>query len=220
MGPLSEHACHPTSAKKIDPTTLLSHWEPAKSMTEMGAQNSRQNPGVRHTRSANTRDRFPRRNSLSSGGRGWWSSSRRSTRCTSTSRSSSRWLGARGTSWTSSVFALGTEARGRSTVATGFFGTHTHHTVVNGSLDGVVLLVIHLREHVVLVEGGVTDVAHGGRLHDISYHKAFHRFILWNVLARKHADHTLHVSAILLVTSVVPPFLRHDSLLGPHVLCV
>jgi hypothetical protein len=96
-----------------------------------------------------------------------------------------------------SIFTLGTEARRRSTVAASLLGAHTHHTVVNGSFDGVVLFVVHLGKHVVLVERSIADVTHSGRLNDVSDYKAFHCLVLGDVLSREHADNALHVSAVL-----------------------
>ena len=42
---------------------------------------------------------------------------------------------------------------------------------------------MHLWEHVVLVDGGITHVTHGGGLDDVPHHESLHTFVLWNVLA-------------------------------------
>ena len=68
---------------------------------------------------------------------------------------------------------------------------------------------LHLGEHVVLVDGGVTDIAHGRGLDDIPHHKALHRLVLRDVLAGEHADDTLDVTPVLLVTTVVTTLLSH-----------
>merc|ERR1719473_678235 len=176
----------------------------------MGAQFKLATDSLTGRGSAISRDRIPRRRS---------------------SRRSSARSGTRGSAWgttsgttgavaTGTTLAAGTrtvvltrtvEAGGRSTVATSLLGTDTHHAVVDGSLNGVVLLVVHLGEHVVVVEGGITDVTHRGCFHYVSNHETLHCLVLWDVLAREHAHDTLHVTAVLLVTPVVAPLLRHDS---------
>ena len=75
-------------------------------------------------------------------------------------------------------------------------------------------MCVYLGEHVVLVDGGVTDVTHGGRLDDIPHHEALHRLVLRDVLAGEHADNTLDVTPVLLVTTIVTTLLGHDVRLG------
>merc|ERR1712164_120719 len=115
-----------------------------------------------------------------------WGTTRGTTRGTTSTTSTTR-TGTRATRARTVVLARTVEAWGRSTVATSLLGSDTNNTVMDGSLNRVVLLVVHLGEHVIIVAGSIADVTHRRCFDDIPNHKPLYRFVLGNVLARQHA---------------------------------
>ena len=88
---------------------------------------------------------------------------------------------------------------------------HTHHTLVDSSLNGVVLLDVDLRQLVALDAGGLLDITQGRRLNDVANDEALDGFVLRDSLARRDAAHTVDVATPLLVTSVAAALDSHSA---------
>ena len=101
------------------------------------------------------------------------------------------------------LIALRAEARRGIAVAALRLLAATHQAAVHGGVDGVVHLVVDLRELVGLVRRRVADITHCRRLDHVAHDKPLHGLVLGDELARQRAYDAAHLAAALLVAAVI-----------------
>merc|ERR1719494_581393 len=105
------------------------------------------------------------------------------------------------------LLLLGTaEAWWRRANLTGDARSIADVTVMDGRRDAVVLLQVDLGDGIVLVDGGLGEIAHGGRVDHVADHVLLDGLVLGD--ARRRVD-AADVSAALLVASVISSLLGH-----------
>merc|ERR1712178_473680 len=75
--------------------------------------------------------------------------------------------------------------------------------------DGVVLLVVDLRQGIVVVDRGLAQVTHGSAVDHISNDVLSNGLVLWHASGRGLASNKLDVSSALLVSSSISSLFGH-----------